>query len=230
VRAAVVALTLSTPVAAQQPPLFTPPRIARSEVPAPPPPTVVGGGEVLIEATIDRSGAVTRPVLLRSTPPYAQLVLDAVVHWRFMPATLRDPKGVVNTIEAPVLIAAVYRPPAMFNGPTAGEPPRELRAASGDVAYPSALISPAYPPNALNAIGAVVLFEVLLDEAGHIRQAVPIATDPAFEGAAWDALKQWTFRPAVVLGRPAPAAAYVLFGFRPVVLSSAPAPPLPPKR
>ncbi len=228
-RAAVVALTLPTALAAQQPSLFTPPRIARSEVPAPPAPTVVGGGEVLIEAIIDRSGLVTRPVLLRSTPPYAQLVLDAVVRWRFMPATLRDPKGIVNTVEAPVLIAAVYRPPAMFNGPTAGEPPRELRVASGDVPYPSALISPGYPPNAVNAVGAVVLFEVMLDEGGQIRQAVPIATDPAFEGAAWDALKQWRFRPALVRGRPAPATAYVLFGFRPPVLSSAP-PPVPPKR
>lgn len=219
-RAAVLAFAWSVPLVAQQPAAFTPARIISAELPAPPSPMVAGGGEVLIEAIIDRNGAVTRPVLLRSTPPYAQMMLDAIMRWRFLPARLRDPRGVEGPVEASVVIAAVYRPPTLFNGPTIGEAPKDLAVASREVAYPASLITPAYPPNALTATAATVLFEVVLDETGAIREARAVASDRAFEGAARDALMQLRFRPGLAGGRSAPATTYVLYGFRPPIVLS----------
>ncbi len=65
-----------------------------AELPPLPAPNVAGGGEVLIEAIVDRRGALTRPVILRATPPYTQLVLDAIAPWQFEPAREIDYKGV----------------------------------------------------------------------------------------------------------------------------------------
>src|SRR5918993_1261592 len=79
------ALTPATSVLAQ-PGKFTPPRLLKAELSALPSPMVVGGGEVLVEAIVDRAGRLTRPIVLRGTPPYTQLVLDAIAMWRFEPA------------------------------------------------------------------------------------------------------------------------------------------------
>jgi TonB family protein len=221
----VLVLAVSVDLAAQQPATFIPPRILNAALPASPALTVAGGGEVLIEAIVGRSGTVTRPTLLRSTPPYAQLMLDAIARWRFLPARTWSAGTPEMPVDASVLIAAVYRPPAMFLAATVGEVPKDLATPTVEVVFPSSLTSPGYPPNAANSITAsTVLFEVSLDETGRIREARAIAADPGFERAALDALMQWRFRPALFRGRPAMATAYVLFGFRPPVVSSAPGP------
>lgn len=215
---AVAAFALTSALAAQQTPSFTPPRILRAELPALPAPTVAGGGEVLIELPIDRNGVPVRPVLLRSTAPYTQMMLDAIMRWAFEPAVEVDVKGEKSQVESSVLVAALYRPPTLLNGPAAGEAPTHITVGSSDVAYPALLVPPLHPPTAFG--GALILFEVSLDEAGAIEKVRPVSTDPAFESAARDALMQWTFRPALARGRPAAASAYVLFGFRPPVVSS----------
>jgi TonB family protein len=179
---------------------------------------VVGGGEVLIEVIVDRNGAVTRPALLRSTPPYAQMILEAIGRWRFTPARAVHPDGPEGPVDSAVLIAGVYRPPTLLNGPTLGDPPKDLAAASADIPYPVSLVAPPYPPQALG--GSVVLYEVQLDETGQIKDARVIGSDPGFDGAAREALLQWKFRPSSYRGRPAPAVAYVLFGFSPPVPAS----------
>jgi hypothetical protein len=109
----------------------------------------VAGGEVVIELTIDRDGAPTRPVVLRTTPPYTQMMLDAVMQWQFTPARALNVQGAQVPVEGQVLVVAVYRPPSLLNGPTLGEPPVQLSPASADVASPSAIVLPVYPVNSL---------------------------------------------------------------------------------
>ena len=116
--------------------VFTPPRLTSGDPPGLPAPTVVGGGEVLVDATIDRSGALTHPILLRNTPPYGQMVLDAIAQWHFTPAHGPGADGTDEIVEAPVLIAAVYRAPTVFNGPTLGTPPVDLSRAPAEIPYP----------------------------------------------------------------------------------------------
>ena len=59
--------------------VFTPPRLISGEQQPLPPTHVVGGGEVLVEAIIDANGAVSRAIMVRSTPPSNQMLLDL---WR----------------------------------------------------------------------------------------------------------------------------------------------------
>jgi hypothetical protein len=211
-------LGLSSALDARQAFKFIPPRISSVVMPTDPPLTVVGGGEVLIEAIVNQSGAVTRPVLLRSTPPYAQYMLEAVARWRFLPARASSPDVPEAPVDVPVLIAAMYHPPALYNGPNVGEAPKDLAAPTVGVAFPAALISPRYPPLAANAVTvSTVLFEASVDPTGQMREARVIATDPAFESTSRDTLAQWRFRPALFRGRPVATTVYVLFGFRPIV-------------
>jgi len=213
----VAAVLAISPFASAQSELFSPPRLLRAELPAEPPSTVLGGGEVLIEFIVDQRGGVTHPQVIRSTTPYTQMVLAAIMRWRFEPA--RMGRGDTSrVIAAPVTVSAIYRPPTLLNGPAPGDPPNDLASPSADVAYPVAMVSPAYPPRALD--GSVLLFEVALDSEGRLTDARGIVTDPAFESAARSALAAMRFRGATSGAHPVPSTTYVLFGFRPPVVSS----------
>jgi len=213
-KAGVLALALSAVVSAQQP-SYTPPHLVRGDLPSLPPPTVVGGGEVLIEATVDQSGALTRPVVLRTTPPYTNIVLDAITRWRFTPAQTKT-DGKEAPVNGSVLIAAIYRPPTLMNGPTLGERPRDLSIASSSSPYPVSTVPPAFPPQARS--GSVLLYEVPLDENGQVANIRGVGADPGFDAAAKDAIIQWKFRGASFGGHSVPSTAYVIFGFQPPVV------------
>jgi hypothetical protein len=211
----VLAVALSTAVSAQQA-SYVPPRLVSGDLPGLPPVTVMGGGEVLIEAVIDQNGALIHSIVLRTTPPFTDLVLAAVARWRFTPArTTIDGKDAA--VDGTVLIAAVYRPPILMNGPTLGGRPRDLADASSNAPYPVSTVPPSYPPEARS--GSVVLDEVALDETGQVKNIRAIGTDAGFDATAKDALIQWKFRGASLGGLPIPSMAYVIFGFRePIVI------------
>jgi TonB family protein len=215
----------SAVVSAQQP-SYAPPLLVQGGLPAQAPVTVAAGGEVLIEATVNEFGTLTHSIVLRSTPPFSNLVLDAVTRWRFTPAReiSRDQKEV--PVEGTVLIAAMYRAPTLM-GPTLGDPPRDLAVASPNAPYPVSTVGALYPPQALYS--SIVMFEVSLDEAGRVTSARAVASDPAFDAAARDALVQWKFRGASVRGRPVPSTAFVIFSFSQPVTFAPPEPNPKPK-
>jgi outer membrane biosynthesis protein TonB len=208
-KVAASALALSAVVSAQQT-SYAPPRLVRGDLPSLPAPTVVGGGEVMIEATIAQNGALARPVVLRSTPPFTNMVLDAVSTWSFMPARATT-DGKETAVDGAVLIAAVYRPPTLLNGPTVGDRPQDLANASSNAPYAVSMAAPSYPPQ--TQMGGVLLYEMSLDESGQVRSVRGVASIPGFDAAARDALAQWKFRGAAFKGRPVPSTAYVIFAF-----------------
>ena len=215
------ALALAAVVSAQglQKPRFFPPRLKTvdfvPELPPLPSPNVTGGGEVMIEALVDRRGAVLRPSIVRATPPYTQFVLDAIARWQFDPARDIDYKGFEMTVDVPVTILALYRPPILMNAPTVGEPPRDWSKPSGDAPYPIATTMPNYPPNARD--GGVVLFELSLDETGAVQNVRAIGPASGFESASREALAGFRFKGGLYRARPVPSIVYVMFGFRPPV-------------
>jgi outer membrane biosynthesis protein TonB len=211
----VIALAAALSAQGLQERRFIPPRITAAELPPLPSMNVVGGGEVLIEALIDRRGLMTRPSILRSTPPFTQFVLDAITRWQFEPARDIDYKGQETTVEMPVTVIAIYRPPILLNAPTVGEAPKDVMKPSGDVAVALSTTSPLYPPNA--ADGGVVLYEITLDEGGRVTQSRGVGTVGGFESAALDALAKFQFRPGTFRARPVPTTTYVIFGFRPPI-------------
>jgi len=222
----VASLAMAAMVSAQtlQKPRFVPPRLKTAELPPLPAPTIAGGGEVLIEALVDRGGSVRHPVIVRGTPPYTQFVLDVVSRWHFEPAHNIDYKGLDTTVAMSVTISAIYRPPVLMNTPTIGEPPKDWGKLSGEAAYPTATAMPNYPPRARD--GGVVLMEVSLNEAGGVTDSRGFGSAGGFENASREALASWRFKGGSYRARPVPSTAYVIFGFRvPVGLAQSPALP-----
>jgi len=199
--------------------VFAPPRLLSGDPPDLPPPNVVAGGEVLVEATVNTSGVVSRAVLLRNTPPYGQMVLDAVRKWRFAPAHATDVDGHDQVVEASVLVAAVYRPPTVNNGPTVGTAPLDLSRPSSATPYPMTMAQPVHPIQALSP--GVVLLEVSIDESGITRAIRTIRSSPGLDAAARDAVSQWQFRGASFRALPVRSVAFVVVGFPQPILANA---------
>lgn len=214
-RAATVLFACALGVTTSPPPPLSPARFHAGTVPALLA-MVVGGGQVILEMTVSPAGRVTAVAPLRITPPFTDLVEDAVRGWRFVPAEQiaaparpGEPPS-RSAVEAKVLVVAVFRSPAL-NAPTLGEPPRDVAAASDDVALPLTISAPPFPPSAAGS--GVVLLEARVDSSGSVSETRVVHSAPPFEAAAQAALSQWRFRPARVHDVLVPTFVYVLFGF-----------------
>ena len=172
------------------------------------PPKVPGGGQVLLELTVGNDGKVVKGHTLRSTPPFTELLVDAVRLWKFQPAEDRG-----DDVESAVLVAGLFRPPTLtLMGPAAGEPTEDVTPPSNLIPMPYTMVPPDYPPGAL--ADGVVLVEVIVERDGTVDAARVLRSSAAFDRAATDAVLQWKFRPARWDGKPVPSFAYVVFGFR----------------
>jgi len=172
-----------------------------------------GAGQVFIELAVSDAGAVVGVKPLRSTPPFTEAVAAAVQGWRFIPARdTDDPKKPLEAVASMVLVAAVFRPPTLLNGPVAGDPPKEVGAASPATPFPGSVVVPAFPPKALAS--GLVMVEVDVDPSGAVTDARVLVSASGLDDAALDAARKWTFRPARLHGRAASAEAYLIFAFR----------------
>jgi TonB family protein len=161
----------------------------------------VSGGEVFLEVLVAVDGRADSVRTLRTTPPFTDAVIQAVRGWSFEPATEA----------ATVFVAAMFTPPAL-NGPTLGQPPQDVLAASDDTPMPAAAIPAGYPPRALG--DGDVLVEITIDEAGAVTGAQVKVSSPAFDAAALAAARAWSFRPARRHGSAVTTHAYLVFVFR----------------
>lgn len=177
----------------------------------------VGGGEVLLEVSVDRTGAISVIKPLRDTATFTERMTQSVNTWRFKPAerdipTAQSKPGGPSTerVDTKVLVAGVFRRPAVI-GLTLGEPVRDVAAASADIPFPTSLVPPAYPPAALSP--GVVLVEVRVNAIGAVSDARIRLSAPGFDDVALSTARQWRFRPAKAGGANAPSVAYIVFGF-----------------
>jgi protein TonB len=179
------------------------PRLQSGDPPALPP-QAAAGGQAILELAVGAGGSVTEVRVLRDGPPFTTALRDAVKNWTF---------AAVEDAPARVLVAGVFRPPALFQvGPPAGEPSSDVAAASEDVPFPVQVASPAYPPKATG--DGVVVLEAEVGVDGRLQRARVVRSAGAFDAPAIEALTRWMFRPARSGGRPVDATAYVVFGFR----------------
>lgn len=181
---------------------------------------VVAAGEVVLELTVDDGGSVTEVRTLRETPPFTEQFIAAVRTWRFTPAidAARPAPGETidpatrKAVTSHVLVAAVFRPPALFPF-TLGQAPTTVASPGDDVPAPTGpLPMPVYPPRAL--FDGVLLTQVQVNDDGSQKAATIVQSSPGLDGAALDAVRTMRFRPAQVHGRPSAAQVYVVAAFR----------------
>jgi TonB family protein len=201
-------LSLATPApTAQAADTFAPARRISGALPSTPSPNVIAWIEETLEVVVDATGRVAGMTPLRASPLPSDPLVPAVTDWRFRPAV--DQGGAVPSR---VLVAAIFRPPQLYNTPTLGEPPVDLAPPSGEVPFPVATSAPPYPPLAVG--NGVVLVEVLVGLDGRVREPRIVTAASGFDPPALDAAGRWSFRPARRNGRAVEVYAYLLFGFR----------------
>jgi TonB family protein len=182
------------------------------------PAMAIEGGEVLLDVVVNADGRVSKVTPLRSTPPFTDAAIAAVRGWEFMPAEDARRRGASD-----VLVAALFRPPALYTAPPGGAA-NDVAPAPAEIPFPIATAAPVFPPLAHS--GGVVLVEALVTVTGAVAQATVIQPAPPFDAPAITAARQWRFRPARIGGTAAPSLVYIVFGFpAPIVASPAPRTP-----
>ena len=64
-------------------------------------------------------------------------------------------------------------------------------------------VAPIYPPIARAAhVGGTVVLHAIISKAGTIESLAVISGPPMLQGAALDAVKQWTYKPYLLNGEP----------------------------
>ena len=207
VRGLLLALCLVPALHAGEREDFASPRFVRGDLPLVPV-LAVSGGEVFLEVLVTEDGRVDAVDVLRTTPPFTEALADAVRRWQFTRA------AAPQTGSLRVFVAGIFAPPAL-EGPTLGEPPKDLRAPHEDVAFPVFWTRAGYPPHAMGA-GAVLIETTFGDSPIPIDTRVVVSA-PGFDEAALDAARSWAFRPARRDGQVIATHAYIVFGFRPPV-------------
>ena len=175
------------------------------------PTMVLGGGEVLLDLTIGTDGSVSNIETLRATPPYTDLMTSAVQGWRFDPAK-GSVRGVMQTVNGHVLVAAVFRPPDIYSGPSRGEPVTVRGEPSPELPRLRSLDRPAtYPPRSVR--DGTVLVEIELTAAAVAREHRVMSPPSTFDSAALETVRGWRFDyPSAPTG--APLFVYAVIGFR----------------
>jgi TonB family protein len=201
------------------PPQDEPAKIVGGGLPPPPQPQLAtSGGEILLELNVTSEGRVEKVDRLRVAVPFTDYVISAVEAWRFKPATIvKD--GRPEPVESKVLVAALFRPPALYMGSTIGDPPRDVAPPSGEAPSISALIGPPYPPNARG--DAMVLLEVEIGPSGHVNDIRVLRSGGTFDDGAVETVKRWAFAPPK-RGIGASSYAYVMIGYRTPVVPGPP--------
>lgn len=216
---------------------WTPPRLEAGGSPGAPV-MAVSGGEVFLEVAVSETGTVSHVDVLRTTPPFTDVVLDAVRSWIFIPAERTEERTpgtppstitelVTETVPSRVFVAAIFRPPSLYT-PTLGVPPTDVAAPTEEVAAPITSVTPSFPPQALH--GGTVLTEVTVGVDGSVTNAEVVQSAAGFDEVAVSAARQWSFRPALVNGRFEETYAYVAFTFRPPLIAEEPPEPEQPPR
>jgi len=177
------------------------------------PPNAAAGGDVLLSVAVSSAGAVSAVDILRSTPPFTDVVVSAVRTWKFSPAL----DGVRKPMDTRVLVEALVGAPSL-NVPTVGTPPATV-SADTRVPLPVKAVAPVYPVNARS--DGAVLVETRVDAAGRVVAVTAVRSAPPFDSPAMDAVRSWTFRPAQGPSAPPSTYVYVLCVFRQPVMGAA---------
>jgi len=168
---------------------------------------VQSGGIAACDVTIAESGAVAGVDLVQDVPPYGAQLREAIRSWGFEPAR-QDGRAV----GARVLVLGFFHPPTMHI-PTPENPRYKGTKAPDEIPWPTHVTVPPYPPNVLVAESGKVIVEADISDQGAVVSARVLNPGSPFDSGVLDALRKWTFRPAVHAGRSVASRAFFVFSF-----------------
>jgi TonB family protein len=182
-----------------------PPRLVRGSVTAAPW-GAHSAGIAAYEVVLDEDGAVRSAEPVQDLEPYGpRLRADLLSSWAFDPAREQG-----RPVGARVLVLGVFLP-ASLQVRRPERPRYRETSAPAALPWPTEMVVPPYPPTAIGA--GTVIVEVDVSEQGAVASARTMPPAGAFDGAARDAIRAWTFRPAAPQGRPLASRVFVVVSF-----------------
>lgn len=159
-------------------------------------------GTVVLAVLFNEAGAQESAEITSGDPILAQCAIDSVRKWRIAPF-IHD--GRPTKAKVPLTFEFVHEDSAV-NFAT-GEAPVETSGAGVNhviLDIPTALkkVQPAYPPEAKAAhIQGTVTFAAVIGSDGAIRELYVVSGEQSLAKAAWDAVRQWHYKPFLYHGR-----------------------------
>lgn len=172
---------------------FTPP-VPISLVATPYPPEALFGGEVVLDALIDKEGRIAHLNVVHGSAPFLEPVLDAVRTWTFSPAQ-KDGRPVEARTGIVFQFSQSFLPKLTSGVHTFAPPPKNI-ASHG--ALPLVTVEPAYPPNTV-AEDNVILYD-LIDAQGQVTSTRVLNGVEPLAATTLKASQQWQFTPAKMAG------------------------------
>ena len=183
---------------------LVPARIASGHTPAQPP-LASQGGLTVLDAEVSATGVVAAVETLLDGPPFTSELESAVWLWRFLPAEKGE-----RAVASRVVVVGLFRPPALVSGDEVLTVP--ARPVADAIPYPTSVVTPRFPPRALE--DGVVLMELEVSEDGDVSSTSIVQSSLPFDEPARQAAEQFRFRPAKSDGHAVRSFAIVVFGFR----------------
>jgi TonB family protein len=158
------------------------------------------GGKVVLKILIDKDGEVRDAVPVDEGSPLAGPAAEAVKKWKFRPYIRHDQAMEVESTATLEFVADTgeIKAPKPLKGP-----PR-LRVSSG-VAEGLILrkVDPVYPLKAkADHIQGDVMLAASIDTEGNIKQLTLLSGHPLLAESAFEAVKQWKYKPFLLNGTP----------------------------
>lgn len=162
-----------------------------SLVAAPYPFQALQGGEVILDAQVDRNGLLTDTQVVEGKPPFVDNVLSAVHTWSFKPATPSDQQS------ANPRVAIVFQ----FASPSAS--PDATKSRNYELPRPDSAERPALPlvttpPNisANSNAEASIILQAEIDASGVASQIRVVSDLESLAPPVIEAVRNWQFSPA----------------------------------
>lgn len=186
-----------------------------SLVPAPFPSQSFFGGEVLLDALVDRTGALSDVRVIQGEDPFLEKALAAVPTWMFLPARASG-QPVEKRITIAFEFPQPYIPPRSASVHNYGD--ATSVAQDDGVSLPITTIEPQYP-NTSSKPGSVILYGSV-DAEGHLGSIQVVRGAEPLNSAAIGAVRDWKFTPSKATERSADSTAVIVVTFRqPLVIS-----------
>ncbi len=169
-----------------------------SLIAAPYPSQALLGGEVVLDAMVDRNGQLADIKVVRGAAPFLDKVLSAVKTWSFLPARENG-----EAVEARVGIAFQFVPPSL----SLHSKPQQGSAEKSAVLSVDTLERGAVPMHfeapqmsAIAGSEASVIFSAQIDAQGHADSVKILRGGESLGASMTSALGQWQFTPAKHIG------------------------------
>jgi TonB family protein len=169
-------------------------------------------GIVVLKAIISKAGTVENLTAISGPPQLIASAIDAVKQWRYKPYLLNgEPVEVQTTINVNYTFGPDPSPSATAQLKPAPNSPESDPGESGVRRVPSSKlegnliskVNPIYPAEAKAAgVQGPVILRATISKQGTIAGLQLISGPAELTSSAWDAVKQWTYKPYLLNGEP----------------------------